>query len=507
MRGVTLTGTLALASLVVALPQQIDIAYVNSMPDPIVSAAPVGAIPTSVDLHQSLAVAEISKAVAASGAITPSSSAVGASKRDVQMTTVTPPTLGHATVIPVNAAMLSAQSAAPTLAKRQAACQPLATGAGPVPEPDTASAFLAFSSLSSAASAAPTPAGYSNVFTNLQGSSQAYGYMGYDVLSTYDSNQCAQNCNAKSGCLAFNIYFERDPTVIPGSGSGCDNPPSTNVIKCVYYAGPLSMDTATNTGQWQDNFQVVIAGSNGYMANTVPTPNGYTAPVSLGNATINAPLDMCNRDSYMGFKLFTSGGFDASLCAAACSAQSEYNTAHPPANSPAQTCQFFSTYMLYKNGQPQGQYCSLYSETWDSSYAQNTGYYYGNDHYTIAYSYSSSNATNPALPPTSCKPAATPGKCVLNPNPPAGTFCGVTGYLRSEDSFMLDNFDASVVASEADCAYLCATTQGCGVTYFGDKTYPFCELHSGSAANDFFRPDSTSFYAAVDQSCYICNVE
>ncbi|CAD0105748.1 unnamed protein product [Aureobasidium uvarum] len=216
MHIITLAGTLALASLVVALPQpqQIDLDYVNSFPDPVVSAAPVGAVPTTVDLDQSSAVAAVSQVVAAEGAIAPSSSDSGAQKRDVQVTTVTPPTLGKATVIPVNMYMSSVQAAqatasanatsTPAIAKRQA-CTSLPTGAGPVPTPDTASAFLALSAFSSSASSAPTPSGYSNAFTNLRGSSQAYGYMGYDVLSSYDTNKCAQKCSAKSGCLAFNI--------------------------------------------------------------------------------------------------------------------------------------------------------------------------------------------------------------------------------------------------------------------------------------------------------------
>lgn len=58
----------------------------------------------------------------------------------------------------------------------------------------------------------------------------------------------------------------------------------------------------------------------------------------------------------MGVKLFTQTGFDTSFCAAACSAQSQYNTAHPPQDRPAQTCQFYNTYALYKNDMYQGQY-------------------------------------------------------------------------------------------------------------------------------------------------------
>lgn len=56
--------------------------------------------------------------------------------------------------------------------------QPQPTGAGAKVSPDNASAFLAYAPFASTASAAPTPSGYINTFTNLQGESQAYGYLG-----------------------------------------------------------------------------------------------------------------------------------------------------------------------------------------------------------------------------------------------------------------------------------------------------------------------------------------
>ena len=90
-------------------------------------------------------------------------------------------------------------------------------------------------------------------------------------------------------------------------------------------------------------------------------------------------------------RLFTDGPFDANKCAAVCSATSEYDRAH----GFWQTCQFFTTYMLYKNKAPVGQYCAMYTKHWDSSYTTNTGYWYGSDHYKIAYSYAYTNSTNP----------------------------------------------------------------------------------------------------------------
>lgn len=98
--------------------------------------------------------------------------------------------------------------------------------------------------------------------------------------------------------------------------------------------------------------------------------------------------------------IFSTSPFDASLCVAYCSAQSKYNLEHPPSDGiPVKTCQFFNTYLLYVNdlSHTHGQYCAIYSEAWDSSYATNVGQYCGSDHYLIGLSYTYTNATNPGL--------------------------------------------------------------------------------------------------------------
>jgi len=112
------------------------------------------------------------------------------------------------------------------------------------------------------------------------------------------------------------------------------------VIKCVYYGGPVTAASATNVGQWRRDFHVVIAGSNGYVNNSISTPAGYQGAVSLGNGAINAPLDCASHNTYMGVKIFTTGAFSAEKCAAACSATSDYARRHPPSNGAApMTCQ------------------------------------------------------------------------------------------------------------------------------------------------------------------------
>jgi len=112
----------------------------------------------------------------------------------------------------------------------------------------------------------------------------------------------------------------------------------------------------------------------------------------------------------MGVRLFNTGGFDISLCATACSATSAYDIAHPPATGSPMVCSFFVTYLLYKNGAAQGQYCAMYNQTWESSYATNDGQWdQAGNHYTVGYSYAVSNAADPGT----CVVAGTKGTSIL----------------------------------------------------------------------------------------------
>lgn len=89
------------------------------------------------------------------------------------------------------------------------ACAPQPDGYGPVPSPDTASAFLAFPKLHQSAQAAPTSVPskdgnqYSQVFKDLQGSVSGSSYLGLYTLSTYSAADCAARCDATDLCTAF----------------------------------------------------------------------------------------------------------------------------------------------------------------------------------------------------------------------------------------------------------------------------------------------------------------
>lgn len=135
-------------------------------------------------------------------------------------------------------------------------------GYGPPSSPPTDTGFVQSPVLQYASILAPTPANYTTAFRNATGSTSQANYMGYYLLQTYNTTACAGYCNAASGCTAFNIYFERDPALNPANG--CQNPPPFTNIKCSLWGSPVSAATATNNGQYREQFHVVIAGSDGF---------------------------------------------------------------------------------------------------------------------------------------------------------------------------------------------------------------------------------------------------
>lgn len=168
---------------------------------------------------------------------------------------------------------------APQTGSTLEACAPRAPGAGPLTTPDTAGAFVANPAYAQLAVEASTPQGYSEVFENLQGSNIQDGYLQLQVaaegrwsagtsltchsitLSSYSTAECQQACDDTEDCTAFNIYVERDPSVEPAAA--CPDPSATASLKCALYSLPISAGTVTNLGQFREEFEVVIAGSNG----------------------------------------------------------------------------------------------------------------------------------------------------------------------------------------------------------------------------------------------------
>ncbi|OJD32501.1 carbohydrate-binding-like protein [Diplodia corticola] len=282
------------------------------------------------------------------------------------------------------------------LVEKRTACAPQATISNYYNvDVSTYDTFKADAVIASVANAAPTPQGYFQNFKNQDGANSAYAYLGYTVLDTgYDVNSCAETCTSKDGCLAFNIYFERDPTLEPGDVDGCRDPEAFANIKCSFWGSALDTTTANNYGQWRADFHVGIAGSNAYTSYEVGGPiSGWTDPLSLNNAALNAPLrDCAGTWTYMGYKLFQDGPFDPTLCAAACDAQTEYNIAHPPSSGYTPFCAGFGTYLLTMTNSTgsyvQGQMCTMYTSAWGSEYAVNTASYDDSIGAKYTYSYS-----------------------------------------------------------------------------------------------------------------------
>jgi hypothetical protein len=117
--------------------------------------------------------------------------------------------------------------------------------------------------LRKAARSANTPSGYRKEFTDEVGSTQQIGYLTYKNIEdgTYNVQKCADFCSSEKFCLGFNIYFERDPKLNPAPG--CTSPDPITNVKCSIYGYPVAKASATNQGQWREQFQVVIVGSNG----------------------------------------------------------------------------------------------------------------------------------------------------------------------------------------------------------------------------------------------------
>ncbi|KAI4856406.1 hypothetical protein E4T45_02131 [Aureobasidium sp. EXF-8846] len=309
-------------------------------------------------------------------------------------------------------AIVSQSEATPTLINNderdldaRAACTPLPTGVADYAlSLDTAFDFRSNGSWASMASQAPVPSGYVNTVLNAAGANRAYGFLGYYNLPSYDSSACAAKCSTTIGCMAFNIYFERDPSLDPGAGTtGCADPSSVVYAKCALWGGELTTGNAVYTGTTVNQFEIAVAGSNAYQNNSLTTPAGYTLNGAYNNASINAPFDILGSNTFLGSTIFTKGPFNIQICADFCSAQTRYNFAHPAKDgTPPKACSFFNTYILYKNSAstPQGQYCTLYSEVWDDSYARPADQWRGSDHYFVGYSYTFSNSTNPGVNPT-----------------------------------------------------------------------------------------------------------
>ncbi|GAB7358980.1 hypothetical protein MBLNU230_g5054t1 [Neophaeotheca triangularis] len=294
------------------------------------------------------------------------------------------------------------------------ACEAQPAGSGPLTrDPDTAEAFRANPVYAEIAEGVEAPEGYTEAFSGLGATVEQIGYQGLRTLESYDPETCAEICNLTNGCLAFNIYFERDPSLAPplnatnatAAALGCSNPPSTTTIGCALYGFPISAAAATNAGQFRTEFEVAIAGSNGYTVTEFDSPaveDDFEEPTQLACA-LNAPLDPVTGDNtFVGVTTFSNTVFDPALCAAACRTHNAYHTSRPdPIDGTYPPCNYFNSYILSRNDVPESLVCNLYSREWPASEAvSNCGQVRGDDVYTVE-----SSAGYPIVDPL-------PGGCV-----------------------------------------------------------------------------------------------
>lgn len=335
------------------------------------------------------------------------------------------------TVTPVSTVTTGSSSACPTAIESgtycgfinpEDPCAPQPDGYGPVPTPDTVSAFYAYKPFHSMASAAPTtisasasatasassvPQVYQQTFRDLNASSSANSYLGLYTLKTYNAAQCAALCDSTSLCTAFNIYIERDPSVNPTNndstaptvwGYNCPDPASMTSYKCTLWGSNLAANTATNAGQWREQFEVVITASNGYDKTNVTfpaTPIGnstnnspWSHPRNCGPKAINAP------NNWMGSRFFP-GPFNPQLCANLAIAQNYENKAASKSKGSHyyQPCNMFNAYYLLKDALPYGTYCALYDIDLAVSYATLAGTTILGDIFEISQSFTWTLAT------------------------------------------------------------------------------------------------------------------
>jgi hypothetical protein len=189
---------------------------------------------------------------------------------------------------------------------------------GPPTIPDTVDAFKSNTNYQDLANNAKTPPGYDQSFKNLNAAVQGSGYLGYKLLTSYDPSVCSAYCDSTSTCTGFNIYIERDPKFNPDQCS-CEAPSITQ-FKCSIWGQAVKKEAATNAGQNQAGFEVVIVGSDGYnkKPTTPPSPPSCSKPQDCGNR-------LHNQQPYcMGQHTFP-GPFDPSLCAAYAQEQNQVN--------------------------------------------------------------------------------------------------------------------------------------------------------------------------------------
>lgn len=213
------------------------------------------------------------------------------------------------------------------------------------------------------------PAGFSTVFTGQYGSMFAPNYIGVAQLASYSPTDCGNLCLNTAGCQAINIYYERTATVIPSDA--CPNPNAASAVRCALYGSPLTAAQATNNGQYQKDFMVVIQGSNAYNLNPMPSSvASYLAPQPLYGASLISSIN--GKSVSLGNKVYSS--WSPTTCVQACSDMTSQNRASAvssalPTYSP---CNYVDAFMLNVGTRPVAMQCNFYTDDAAGNYATAT---------------------------------------------------------------------------------------------------------------------------------------
>jgi hypothetical protein len=204
--------------------------------------------------------------------------------------------------------------AASDFAERAVACVPQPPGISHPSTPDSAAGFVSDSYYHDQALSASTPSGWVRAFTGLNASNSAEKCLGFTLLSSYDVQACANRCATLPSCDSINIYFERDPSTSINN-STCTNPAGVTNVKCVFWKGAVGVLNANNFGQKRAEFQVVVAGSSGYMKSAFaaslpvePTTTSSSFPTATQAVDIHHedPVSRSTRTSFCPTQLLAT---------------------------------------------------------------------------------------------------------------------------------------------------------------------------------------------------------
>ncbi|KAH0369201.1 hypothetical protein KCU65_g3363, partial [Aureobasidium melanogenum] len=150
------------------------------------------------------------------------------------------------------------------VAERAATCIPQPPGISHTSLPDSATGFISDPYYYNQSVSASTPSGWVRAFAGLNASNSADRCLGFTLLPSYDVQACANKCASLPSCDSINMYFERDPSTSIDN-STCTDPSEVTNVKCVLWKGAVVTSNANNFGQRRAEFQVVVAGSLGYI--------------------------------------------------------------------------------------------------------------------------------------------------------------------------------------------------------------------------------------------------